>query len=276
MQSLEHAELITNKNDAGYPYRLMQQNFSHVSQAIIESLLIKKFLKNPKPGSRRPLFEHVESVGDAFIDDFIRDKQAGMALSSHIGPFELLAAYYAKIGVPVTVIGRDANYASFDLFLRDIRADYGVSTIWRNDKNSGLTLLSGTRSGRIIAALIDQDFHSRNQFAKFFGIEAAYPETPIKLAAYARVPIFSSFIVRIQAQHYRVISELIDYDPKDPEVVKNVLDVFSQRLEKLIVQYPDQWIWWHRRWRRRPNVAYDEKTIWPPSTKEYLQWLNIQ
>ena len=52
-----------------------------------------------------------------------------------------------------------------------------------------------------------------------------------------------------------------------------VLEVFSARLESLVRQYPEQWYWWHRRWRRRPGIDYQSTPELLRSTAEYITWL---
>ena len=256
-------------------FSLILHNFAHAAKTAVESMCIHKLLavKNNSGNNKHPFFKYVTYENRPIIDMFIAGNKPCIALSGHIGSFELLAAYHARLGRPVYTIGRDSDNKAFAQFVADIREGYGVKTIWRSDTASGQKLLRAIKQNAIIAVLIDQDTRLPNMFAKFFGLDAAYPEAPIKLALRFKMDIYSSFIVRVGFNNHRIISERIEYDPEDPNAHQVILDTYSKRLEKLICDYPEQWVWWHRRWRRRPGVNYDEKTVWPISTNKYIEWL---
>jgi KDO2-lipid IV(A) lauroyltransferase len=137
-------------------------------------------------------------------------------------------------------------------------------------------LLNAVREGAVIAMLVDQDVDLDNVFIPFFGLPAAYPEAPIRLALKFSLPIFSSFIVRKRRLTHHIITQKIDFDAKSDDVIQNILTVYNKRLENLIFHYPDQWIWWHKRWRRRPNIDYKKEPSRLMSTKQYLKWLEEQ
>ena len=219
-------------------------------------------------------FCHLSLVSDGFVEKLRETKSPAIALSGHIGCFELLAAYHQLAGLSVTVVGRNPNYASLDQLLADLRASYGVKTVWRSDPGGLGKIIRALKQGGVIAVLIDQDTNLDNGFSPFFGVEAASPITPIKLALKHQIPIFSSFIVRTGHLKHQVIAQELPYDSSDPDAVKNILGEYNRRLEALIRRYPEQWFWWHRRWRRRPGVDYKSNPELLPSTNQYLGWLH--
>jgi KDO2-lipid IV(A) lauroyltransferase len=155
-----------------------------------------------------------------------------------------------------------------------MRLDYGVELIWRDAPDSGRQIIKALKDGRVVCALLDQDSNLTNSFAPFFGIQAASPSGPIQLAIRHRVPLFTSFIVRTSPLEHRIETVEIPYDLNDQQAAQKALEVYNQRLESFILRYPDQWIWWHRRWRRRPNVNYKEQPELLRSTEEYIKWLD--
>ena len=176
----------------------------------------------------------------------------------------------------MSVIGRAPNYELLDIFAKRLKKSYGIESIWREDSTSSRKIISAFKTGRVVAALIDQDTSIENAFAPFFGVDAAYPSSLITLAVKYRIPIITSFIIREQPYHHNVITDRIDYDPDSETVIQDILKTFSKRLEDLIIKYHEQWIWWHRRWRRRPGMDYNLHPETLPSTKDYLSWLNNQ
>ncbi len=250
----------------------LDKNFSHLGTAIAEVLFLKDLLKKNNAGE----YSYVSSSNDRTIRSLVDEGKSALALSGHIGCFELLAAYYIEFGVNVSVVARKPNYNLLDRFVADLRKSYGVHTIWREDPDSMKKLLKAFREAGVIAALIDQDTALESEYAPFFGLEAASPSGLIQYAVKKNITILSSFIVRTSRFSHQIFTEEIPYQKEDPAAVRNVLTIFNQHLEKLIKQYPEQWIWWHRRWRRRPGIDYNKNPELLPSTKTYLNWLEKQ
>lgn len=250
----------------------LDRNFSHLGTAIAEIFFLKDLLKKDTAGK----YIHVSSSNDIAIRSLVDEGRSALAISGHIGCFELLAAYYIEFGVNVSVVARKPNYNLLDRFVGDLRKSYGVNTIWREDPDSIKKLLKAFREAGVVAALIDQDTALESEFAPFFGLEATSPTALIQYAVKKNVPILSSFIVRTSRFSHQIFTEEIPYQKEDPAAVRNILTIFNRHLENLIKQYPEQWTWWHRRWRRRPGIDYNKNTNLLPSTENYLNWLEKQ
>ncbi len=204
-----------------------------------------------------------------------RDGNAGMVLASHFGNFELQAAYYAHCGLPLYVIGRKPNYPALAELVDQIRRKHLLTTIWREDSSSARKLIKALKTGSTIAALIDQDIHLENGYAPFFGLDAASPIAPIRLAVKQRVPIIFSSIERVSPLKHEMVSSMIHYDETASveDAVQQVLRGYNAELEALIRRHPEHWPWWHRRWRRRPGIDYSKSPELLRSTEEYVSWI---
>jgi len=256
------------------PANLLDKTFAHCGESVIELFILDKLLQ--RDDSRASGFRYIESTGQEIVRG-LKDAGIGaVTLSGHIGCFELLAAFHVAWGVQLTVSGRDANYPLLSSILRDLRKSYGVDSVFRDEVAGPRKIIKAVRSGEVFAALIDQDTGLENGFAPFFGLDAASPIGPIRLAVKMRAPVLTSFIVRTSRLHHHVITRRIDYNPDDEAAPQKILAEFNRQLEDLIVRYPDQWLWWHRRWRRRPEVNYLESPDDLRKTPEYIRWLDLQ
>lgn len=239
--------------------------FASAGESIVETFLIDRLLSKGSDGR----FLHVDTDGQENVQQLTDTGQGAVALSAHLGCFELLAAFHAAWGARVTVIGRVPNYDALDKELRRLRASYGVETVWRNETGSARKIMAALKSGRVVAALIDQDTALESRYSSFFGYPAATPVALIRFALRLRAPILCSFIVRTSVLHHIVVTRRVAYEHlSDPAAAEaHVLDRFHHYLEELIQHSPEQWIWWHRRWRRK------ERSVEVPSTASYLEWL---
>jgi len=67
--------------------------------------------------------------------------------------------------------------------------------------------------------------------------------------------------VRMEDGRYRVLFgeevHLVRTGDKIRDVEENTA-LFSSAIENIIRKYPDQWFWFHRRWKTRPYCAFPE------------------
>ncbi len=246
--------------------------FTHVGKLSAEALNIPRLLERD-PNSESG-FKYITSTGQEVYNKIIRDKVGAISLSAHLGCWELLAAFHVASGVTVTAIGRVPNYVWLAEVIRKVREAYRTETVWRDESSAMRKLMGAIKQGRVLAALIDQDTSLGNVFSPFFGLSAASPEGPIRIGVKNRLTIISTFIVRTGPMQHHIISRKIDYDPDDPDAVTKITKTYNEHLEDLIVRYPKQWIWWHRRWRRRPGIDYERHPEQLPGTRQYIEWLD--
>jgi Kdo2-lipid IVA lauroyltransferase/acyltransferase len=254
--------------------KLFIKNFCHVGRVVGEAFLIDRTLADCNKISENGEFKSIYCPNFHYLEQ-IRDSSKGtIGLTAHVGNFELLAAYLVKIGLPLSAVGREFNYPNLNEFLVNVRKSYGLETIWRKGGTSPSLILKAIRNGKAIGTLIDQDLNLENFYHPFFGLNAAYAIAPIKIAIRFNLPLFTGFMVREKDGRHRVLVEPVEYDINSKDAVEDVLRIYNSRLEEVITQYPEQWIWWHRRWRRRPKS--EGQLIHNRNTYEYIEWLNHQ
>jgi len=107
----------------------------------------------------------------------------------------------------------------------------------------------------LVAILFDQrGKRSKGIWADFFGRKV--PTTPglATMALKSGAPVLPVFMVREGFEKHRLIIrdplELIHTGNYKQDVEANT-QLFNRVLESIIRQYPDQWLWIHRRWERK-------------------------
>ena len=172
-----------------------------------------------------------------------------VALTAHTGNWDLMGAYFAKCGIRVATIGREARVVALQDLLVRIREKYGIQTIWRQDPQAMKQLLSRLNRGWVIAALIDQDTYVHSRHVPFFGRYASTPDSLVKVAKRRNIPIVSTFIFRLESGKYRIFLRELNGD----ESVEDILTQYHTQLENHLRHYPEQWVWFHKRWRTLPS-----------------------
>lgn len=165
-----------------------------------------------------------------------------LALTGHLGNWEYLARFGTKDGFRLAVIARPARMKIVQRALEAVRGDLNV--IWR----SGPTLKAAAevlRGGTWLGALVDQDLEARGERVSGFGLRAHTPSSLVELAIKSRAHIISAFMMRESPGCYRLIVDELDTSGG----VATVLEGFQRNMHAVVSRYPDQWVWFHKRWR---------------------------
>lgn len=212
-----------------------------------------------------PLIERVVCPQEQYFDSLKTLGRPVLALTAHLGVWELLGAYAVSRGLNVAAIGRAARSVRLHSVLASIRSRYGITTIWREDSRGIRAIVKHLRANGLIAALIDQDTRVSGTFSDFFGCPAFTPSSMIEIARRYDALIMTIFIVRREDGVHEVAVEPID----DEAPLSEILAIYHSRLEALIRRYPTQWVWFHKRWRTSPSGKR-------PSSAEYERRLRLE
>ncbi|MBI4551021.1 MAG: lysophospholipid acyltransferase family protein, partial [Candidatus Latescibacteria bacterium] len=99
-----------------------------------------------------------------------------IAISGHLGSFELLGAYLTLIGYPVTVVATPLYDPRLDAILTASRVRLGLRVVPRDRATPAV--LRALRRGDVVGLLIDQDTRVQGTFVDFFGQPAYTPVGP--------------------------------------------------------------------------------------------------
>jgi Kdo2-lipid IVA lauroyltransferase/acyltransferase len=175
-----------------------------------------------------------------------------VVFTAHCGNWEWLASVVGLTGRPLSVLQRERNEAELNQFITDLRKRFGVRTIDRGSTGSARELMQILRRGGILGLLIDQNIRTESVKVPFFGTPALTPIGPAKLAIRTGALVTCGFIERradgvqvIRLQEPREISR--EDDPIE------LTARMTREIEEQIRRVPEQWVWFHERWRERPE-----------------------
>jgi KDO2-lipid IV(A) lauroyltransferase len=193
-------------------------------------------------------------------DDRLRQAAAGgrgvVFVTGHTGNWELLAALVTRLGFPTTVVATPVYDPNLDAVLVAARAAQGVETISRGSPSAARQLLSALRRNAVLGLLIDQDTDVEGAFVPFFGRPAYTPTGAAALALRTGAAVVCGFLVREGGSRHRMVVQgpiaLVRTGDQQRDVLENTA-LLTALIETHIRTYPEQWVWFHRRWKRRPE-----------------------
>jgi KDO2-lipid IV(A) lauroyltransferase len=194
--------------------------------------------------------------GEEHLREACRSGRGVIALTGHIGCWELLAVYFASKGYKVNVVYRDQRNKRLDDLIVGMRRRHGISSIPRG--SSAVSAFRVLKRGEILAMLIDQNIDVDGAFVPFFGVPAHTPRGAAAFALRSGAPIVPLAIhMQPDGRHRITVLPALDRPPADMsehERIDEYTRRCSQAVEGLIRIYPQQWVWFHDRWGRRETV----------------------
>ncbi len=170
-----------------------------------------------------------------------------IAVTAHFGPWELLPRAMKLLGFDIGVVGRSLSQKGATEVLDKLRQKPGIQTI---DRNAGAgPLLRLLRKNKTLGMLIDQNTRGvQSEFISFMGHAARTPVAPAILSRKLGVPVVTMHITMQKDSTYLLeIDEPLFFSQSDS--VSDVLTVLNERISQWILDSPEQWVWFHDRWR---------------------------
>lgn len=228
--------------------------FASIGATLFESFALRRDLAHQ--GVTLELDDH------GIIDATAAARQPLIALSGHVGNWELLAASMVLKKISVATIARPARSQILHSILERIRSDYGLRVIWRGGKATLREVVKELGDKSVVAVLLDQDIAGACEWIPFFGRPVRVPVAVVEAGKKVGATFVSAFAVRLTPDRFRLSVRSIPHNLSTREILTH----YHSHLEAVIQEFPEQWVWFHKRWRS----SMDGKRM---SSAEYTVWL---
>lgn len=178
------------------------------------------------------------------------DGKPGLIFASHLGNWELPALAAVAHGLDTAILYRRPNIASADRIIQEMR-QVKMGTLIPAGRDAPLRLAEALQRGQHVAMLVDQ-YLTGGVEVTFFGRKTRANPTLARLLRQIECPVHGVRIIRLPG--YRFRAELTEElkpvrDDKGRIDVQGTTQVITSVIEGWIREYPEQWLWLHRRWR---------------------------
>jgi KDO2-lipid IV(A) lauroyltransferase len=185
-----------------------------------------------------------------------RDQGQGvLILTGHLGAWELSSFYHSLMGFPMSIVIRRLDNPLVDGLVNQIRCLHGNQVLHKDDFARGL--LAAMRRGETVGILMDTNMTPpQGSFVDFFGHQACTASGLARVARKTGALVLPGFLLWEESAQQYVLRfgpplALIATDDVEADALANTA-LFTRVIEDYIRQYPDQWLWVHRRWKTRP------------------------
>ena len=176
-------------------------------------------------------------------------------LVAHIGNWELLGATLGLTGQRVYSFFLDARIDAIGELLNGIRESKGIKLIPRAELKKSVKCL---KTNSLLGVIADQDGGENGVYTKFFGRIVSAPRGPAALAHGTGATILPNFMIRNADDTYTMIYQkpiILQKSGHKEADMKKYTDMFIDIYERIVRQYPEQWLWMYDRWKERRHVT---------------------
>lgn len=192
----------------------------------------------------------IEVKGADILERLRDDGRPALFFTAHTGNWELCAVAGAKFQVPGGVLYRAPNNKKAADLIEEMRAG-NMPGLIRASRKAGVMMAHMLADGQHLGMLVDQYWTGGPQVT-FFGRPCATNPTLARLARQFDCPVHGMRVIRLPGARFRVeITEEVVL-PRDGEGqidVQGAMQAVTSVIEGWVREYPEQWLWLHRRWR---------------------------
>ena len=189
---------------------------------------------------------------DAPVYEALRnDGRPALIFACHLANWELPAIAAAAHGLPSAVVYRMPNNEAVAAEIGRIRAGL-MGRLIRSRRQAVFEMAASLEAGEHLGMLVDQHW-SRGVDVIFFGRRCKANPTIARLARqYDGCPVYGVRVIREPGRRFRLtVTGPVDL-PRDAEGALDVAaatQTITGIVEGWIREHPEQWLWFHRRWR---------------------------
>ena len=219
-------------------------------------LMCAEIAHTPRKVHRTNWREHSRIVD---LESFVRTLLSGrplVVISAHYGNFELGGYLMGLFGFPTYTVARELDNRYLDRFINRFRGRTGQYMLPK--RGSGAEIKQVLDAGGILTLLGDQSAGKKGCWVTFFGRPASTHKAVSLFSLGSEAPTMVSYARRLgRPLAYEVGPQAI-VDPREAGFALRSVPLLAQwytdELENLIRQAPEQYWWLHRRWKDQPTA----------------------
>ncbi|MCK4486556.1 MAG: hypothetical protein KAU38_07330 [Desulfobacterales bacterium] len=234
--------------------RLSERIFQHLGVTVLEICQMTCF-------SREDILRKVRIRGKENLFNAVESPKGVIMISAHLGNWEMAPLFVScYLQKPLLLVARQIQSKTLDRWIHRLRSNFG--NIILNKKRALPKMARTLLQGKALGLLIDQGTKlSRGVEVTFFGRTATATPVAALLARRYDCPVLPVFCIREADAGLTLVVE-------PPLTLKRTEDlradlkantqIMTSAIEKAVRAYPEQWFWFHKRWKRHYPYLYPE------------------
>jgi KDO2-lipid IV(A) lauroyltransferase len=204
----------------------------------------------------------VRLEGKEYLDTALKQGKGVIALSAHLGNFPLMCVRLANEGYPLSIVNRLSKNLKIVKLITSVTDTFGLELIpLKPPMICVARCFKALKENRILMVHIDLNAPVTEAWVDFFGYLVPTFKGPVVFSLRTGAPILPMFTIRNPDSHHKIII----YPPFGLNTTGNAQQDITSNIARLtkiveatIRQYPEQWWWVLRRFKRARDIQTGE------------------
>jgi len=185
------------------------------------------------------------------INEAVHADNSLIYLTAHFGNWEFLSLFAGDDGQQLSSIGRAVKNHYIADFVNRMRCLAGSAMLDKEDAVKGA--MKAIRNNEQVGILVDQRAGNSGIEVKYFGEPVSATPFPALMKIKFGSVLLPIFCIRKKVGAFQIVvgdgidipADLSDSD----ETIHYVVQTYTGAIENIVRKFPEQWLWYHRRWR---------------------------
>lgn len=203
-----------------------------------------------------PPHPHVDIIGREKLDAIATSTTPVIFVTGHFANWEIPPIALQAAGVKYAFIFRAANNPLTDEYIINHRAKVMSRHQIPKGKRGGRTLVDTLKSGRSVLMLVDQKLNTGIP-VPFLGQPAMTAPAAARLSLKYQAPLVPLSFERTDGARFQLtVQDALEFTPtgNTSSDIEALTRKINETLGEVIHARPEQWLWFHRRWRKKKNA----------------------
>ncbi len=255
----EHRKIVKTNLDFAFGDKLSEKEKEKITKKCYKNLVynLADFVRN-QGITKEELSKKIEFKNQEILENALKNGEKIILITAHYGNWELIPLSLAAFFAPMTAVGRPLESKVMDEILRRNREQFDIEML--NKKGAMRGLINALKNKRAVGLLVDQNTAQKEGILiDFFGKRARHTPSASLLARRFNAKIIPVFIQTKDYEKYTITFYEPIICPKtknSEEDIKVCTQAQADITEKVIREKPDEWFWFHKRWKNQYEYIY--------------------
>ncbi len=255
----KHRKIIKTNLDFAYGKSMDETEKERITKKCYKNLVyfLADFIEN-QGITKEKLAKKITFENEEILKNALKNGEKIILITAHYGNWELIALSMGAFFGKLTGVGRVLENDHLDNILKKNREQFNIEMLKKNGAMKGM--IQALKNGRILGLLVDQNTAEKEGvLIDFFGKKARQSHGTALLARKFGAVIIPTFITTNDYKNYKITF----YDKITPiksndidKDIKKLTQKQSDAIEKAIRKKPDEWFWFHKKWKNQYEEIY--------------------
>ena len=185
--------------------------------------------------------------GEHLLASCLNENKGVVSVTGHFGAWEILGKWLGEYANLFTGVALHQKNKGFEKFTLEQRSIPGTKQIFKKEPLEKMYEVLSQNG--LLGLISDQDAKKKGVFVDFFGKPASTPKGAALFHINTSAPMMLGVCIKRNLDEYEI--RLIPVDTSTQNITL-ITQNYTTMLEKIIKEHPEQYFWFHRRWKTRP------------------------